>query len=152
MTLLLWYTVEQRTAQYATVKDSLISHISKRQAESSPHNKASSVSKGKTTSAMNCPDTLRTLSSVWGWPPAVIVPGSQTEEEKRQKATRVWAHAHTTTADKWISCRLLFTSKPRHLPLNPISANRVNPDSLSHKQHAYKTKPPVSRPRLLNYN
>lgn len=112
MTLLLWYTVEKRTAQYATVQDSRISHISKRQAESDPQNKASSVSNRENNLSNELPWHAENIElSMGNDPPTVTGPGSQTAEEVRLKSTRVCTHAHVTTADKWISCRLLYTSR-----------------------------------------
>ncbi len=94
MTLLLLYTLEKRTAQYATIQDSRISHISKRQAESDPQNKASSVSNRGNNLSNELPWHTENIElSVGNDPPTVTRPVSQIAEEERLKSTHV--HMHT---------------------------------------------------------
>ncbi len=95
MTLLLWYTVEKRTAQYATVQDSRISHISKRQSESGPQNKASSVSNRENNLSDELPWHAENIElSVGNDPPLWPCQGLRQQRKKGRKQ-HVYVHMHT---------------------------------------------------------
>lgn len=92
---------------------------------------------GKTTSAMNYPDTLRTLSSVWGMTPRCD--HARVSDSRGKKAeSNTCMYTCTRNHCRQMDFMQTVIHKLRHLLLNPI---RGNPDSHSHKQHAYQTKP-----------